>query len=698
MADSAYQFRIHPAIGIARVGNSAEYHLGPETMTGMPAPPDGTVTGGLPIRAGTEDEPITSGDLRDSDGALKRQAARFRIYAYPEEQADAYPSGAGTEIRIGSEIGGRTVADIVWTVHLANKKANSYVLNDDLGIHLYEPEHQQRLFVRNAQDGTDLGSLERLNRLVIDPGPRAIQGKETGPVRFDRETTPCAGDGARIKPVPRYPKAFPCDRYDELYEPTGRIDTLGELLTDEHGRLLVLPAPGRACGRYMPDGKPYPLIGDLLSPGVYGDVNADGWFDDTGDGPVTAVLVFEDGGTQPVHGAWAITTDPGYAPQIRNVVTLWDDIYDTWVRELGLQPELFNGREFDLGYRPAFDDELAPLFRAAAQQRWTTNLPERAVDAHESVGSIDADSDPADTVMTGLAYIRDPANTEQSHVGPPYMPLAMGDAGLAFLTVTPTQYFLLQQWDQRLADPGGGPRLGPGEHLDKAVLTNCLGGRFAPGIEMTFIVREEDIYRTDWRESGCGPFRLRARDLDYGSARPDRPFLTVGYIPLHPAPGETAPLEPGDATKFMAVPWQTDYNSCATHNVAPNLPKSTTLFWSWPAQRPVQVHRAQDVRGEQLGPQYYSVRGEGTESEDLGEVGRYQKLLDSVIHWHRIGFVLQGSRIDGDGGAGHSADQYLEVAGQLDNGTSEEPKIDPWPMNSDHWDDFSGAKYSRPSP
>lgn len=35
------------------------------------------------------------------------------------------------------------------------------------------------------------------------------------------------------------------------------------------------------------------------------DVDNDGWFDDTADGPVNATIVFEDGTTSEVAGAWA---------------------------------------------------------------------------------------------------------------------------------------------------------------------------------------------------------------------------------------------------------------------------------------------------------------------------------------------------------------------------------------------------------
>src|SRR6185295_7785075 len=50
-------------------------------------------------------------------------------------------------------------------------------------------------------------------------------------------------------------------------------------------------------------------------------------------------------------------------------------------------------------------------------------------------------------------------------VGAPLMPLAMGDADRSFLTVSQTQYFLLNQWHAKAYLPGGGPALGPGERL-----------------------------------------------------------------------------------------------------------------------------------------------------------------------------------------------------------------------------------------
>ena len=59
--DSVVEARIHPSIGIARVGNSDEFFVGPEVPHAT-APPHG--------------------GYRDAEGRLKRQAARFRIYGF----------------------------------------------------------------------------------------------------------------------------------------------------------------------------------------------------------------------------------------------------------------------------------------------------------------------------------------------------------------------------------------------------------------------------------------------------------------------------------------------------------------------------------------------------------------------------------------------------------------------------------------
>ena len=238
---------------------------------------------------------------------------------------------------------------------------------------------------------------------------------------------------------------------------------------------------GRAPGTRR-DGTPYPLATGEIAPGVIADINEVGWLDNFADGPVSATLLFDDGSVQPVHGAWVVTAPPSFAPQCANVVSLWDDVYDTWVRKLDLCPEIFAGRFLET-YQPSFDTDIYPIFRATALQRWSVNLPQRAIDAHDTVGDIKSSDDPADTILAGLAYVRDPNDEAQFGDGAPFMPLATGDVGKSFLAVKLTQYFFLSQWSKgRYREPAVTP-LGAGETLDKASMANCMGGGFAPGLD-----------------------------------------------------------------------------------------------------------------------------------------------------------------------------------------------------------------------
>ena len=699
-------FRIHPAIGFARVGTSEEFYLAPETMAGHPQDEPGPRTGGIPIRRGTESETIRAGDLRDADKNLKRQAARFRVFSHsPASGSESYPMGPAAdpqEIQIGSLVDGRKVTDIVWTVHLANKKTGWYESDDDRGIIAWRDGATPPLRNKNiAGLSADPNDPQRWTRLFTDPGPRAIRGAASGPVKCDVDTVASHGQGATIQPIDNYPKSFPQDGFDDPLHPADQpIRCLGELHTDEQGRLIVAGGYGRA-NSFNQQGPQY---------GFDNSVNNDWWFDDTGDGPVTAVLVFEDGSTADVQGhGWVISTDPAYAPQILNAVSLWDDIYDSWVRKLNLRPDVWSDGDFNKSYAPSFADEVQPIFLAAGLQRWIANLSVLGIAAHEQIEQIRADQDPAETQLHGLGFIRVPVDPEDLSQKVPAegddrrMPLSLGDAGRGLLSLTYTQYFYLQQWDANRANDHR-VVLNAGEKLDKAALVAGLGGRFSPGIDMTYISREQDLYERDWQTSGMGPFRVHRKPLSYQNAGP-APFLTLGWLPRRP-PSDG--LEPGDVSKFMAIPWHADYNSCATHLPAPETTSATgtqqfqnpefnnTLYWSWPAQRPVAVYRAEDVKddGRTLGEPWFSVRGPGTKTElpagveaspygpaNPAEVGRYQqqkpdegpgisRILDN---WMKIGTVIQATNIDGE----FDPNFYLEVESRLDDEPSD--SVQPWP-------------------
>src|SRR5262245_680240 len=96
-------YRIHPAIGIARIGDSPDdFFIGPEAPGVSPT---------LDKLDGSSAQP---GKYKDTQHRIKRQGARFRIYEYTENA-----SGVVTKVREVTA----TDAEIDWEVHLANRKA-----------------------------------------------------------------------------------------------------------------------------------------------------------------------------------------------------------------------------------------------------------------------------------------------------------------------------------------------------------------------------------------------------------------------------------------------------------------------------------------------------------------------------------------------------------------------------------------------
>jgi hypothetical protein len=127
-------YRIHPAIGIARVGDSPDdFFIGPE------AP------GVAPVLNKPDGSSAQPGKYKDQQHQIKRQGARFRIYEYTEDAA-----GVVTKVR---EITSAE-AQIEWEVHLANRKAAAPKFRGTGRRNAGQPESD----------------------LIIDPGPKHISG------------------------------------------------------------------------------------------------------------------------------------------------------------------------------------------------------------------------------------------------------------------------------------------------------------------------------------------------------------------------------------------------------------------------------------------------------------------------------------------------------------------------------------------
>src|SRR5271163_1089661 len=88
------------------------------------------VTGGLPIQCqpgGTAQEPeqpVTA--FKDNAGAIKRQAARFRVFIYNDASPGGRELQIGDQLQVLKQKSGQimtgSLTDVVWTVYLANKK------------------------------------------------------------------------------------------------------------------------------------------------------------------------------------------------------------------------------------------------------------------------------------------------------------------------------------------------------------------------------------------------------------------------------------------------------------------------------------------------------------------------------------------------------------------------------------------------
>lgn len=314
--DAPPTYKIHPGIGIARLGNSpTEFYLAPETPGALPIACDEQ---GNPLLTpdGTMEVPVRS--FKDAEGRVKRQAARFQVWVYDDETPQGRPLKLGDPIRGGGNSG--TLIDIQWRVYLGNKKASWYQFQQQEGEHGYAPDHPRR----NPQ----VKGSEARQRLIIDPGPRTVDCSERRQAKFDRDS----GD---VFAATFPPKLEPCS-----------IDTLGEIKTDDAGRLLVLGGHGHS-GTYLYEQFGQPRIDDYA--------NNDGWFDDTSDGPVMARLVMFENRVQQVRfvdveaPAWVVAAYPAYAPEILDMVTTEDVLEDLFIRKFAIRPELY-------GQLGTFDD------------------------------------------------------------------------------------------------------------------------------------------------------------------------------------------------------------------------------------------------------------------------------------------------------------------------------------------------------
>jgi len=552
---------IHPAIGIARVGNSPdEFVLGPEVTHPAPLPP---------------------GSYRDASSRLKRQAARFRIYGV---------NALGQVVRelTGPEAG----AEITWRVELANTKAEWFGFQ--LALDIPEASSAPPTVRRN------LGVSDR-SQLRITPTPRELTGPDQPAVAFD--------DGAFMG-TPVY---------------------LGEMWTDEAARLTVLGGRGVSASY---DGSRAITF-----------ANNEGWYDDVSDGPVTAEVTL-DGVRLEVIPAWLVVAPPNYAPQRKSVRTMWDLMRDVAIADGTLaRPTM-----------PSFTHDILPILERLAGLQWV-NAGFAAGFGHD--GAFDVTSPDA----LGRLSSASPAYREVRHVvansfrcfdvdgvSPKPWPWLYGDAmnippvdtPRQNASLTATQLDQLQQWAAGWFIPDYDPDRTPpatiddvpladqGHMLTRAALEFCLADAFHPGCEMTWPVRSASMYAAPFRFLHATPGWVTP---SLGSV------LTADSVTIPNGP--LGAQQPGDITRWMAVPWQTDTASCRsgyTSDYDPYVPSF------WPARVPNQVLTAENYavmidEGRSSEERHLAFANRAAWIEPLGAIDYTTQINNMVQGFGKLGVV-----------------------------------------------------------
>jgi L-lysine 6-oxidase len=610
------RYMIHPAVGVARLGNSTtSFYLEPATIGGMPIECDSN--GNPRIENGN---PVYVKNCKEG-GRVRRQAAQFGIYV----QDSADPSDPGREITLDDP----AVESIEWTVHLANKKAAWYDNDELTGNVMRATEKDPNYYEENTDDNPTLHNAnvpprDRQRKLIIDPGPRGIS-KPGDTVAISKKNIP-----------PDYPHgSFPSLTEQGIKRAPYNIDTLGDLKMDSKGRLVLLGGLGNAGG----------------TEAIVTYTGQDTWFDDISDGPVYCTLKLK-GRSEPVKlTAWALVGSPKFAPELRNIVTLDDVMFDVGVRYQNLVPEMFANGAFRKTYRASYERDIQPIFDRIADYIWVANVPSMVAFTAPKFDPRDASPANLKNRITFFEYFRDAKQSnELMHKKIPYMPLNSGDNSVTndnidrYMVLTETQYFLMSQWAAGIFTSGPAEPY-PVHPRDAATVGNCIGHPMSPGIEVTWTLRNPVVYES--------PYRIKhAHDEAYykeNGLSPDGDETSAWYAREKLPPPANIVMqdgcEPGDLTKRMSPPWMSDFYQCAieyisfrsatiNENTLSGIPPAPTYYSNWwPPQAPVSVITGEMTKEEQMkaglpaGYSVYYARGANN-------------IANLVICWSYMGFIL----------------------------------------------------------
>lgn len=555
---------IYPPIGVMRVGNSKEeYFIGPQVVDPIP-----------------KEDPHA---YRDKSGALKRQAAEFRIYGL---------NAAGKAVK---ELTASN-AEITWHSHLANQKASWYEFQ--IALDIPEAADAPASMLRNT-------NVPHRETLLIDGGAQKISGKK------------------KTK-GPRFEGKF-MDR--DVY--------LGEMKTDEEGRLIMLGGHGVSAN----------INGDLAitfanNEGWYDDtsdgpVTAEVTYNGVPLQVEPAWVICGPPDYAPmqksVRTMWDLMRDvavsagmlhrprrPSFTHDILPIFQRMTDLQ--WVNA-GFAAAFGWGGQFNYT-TPEWIAKLNDPSPANMEMRRTISNNFRRF---EVPGSQAAQLWPW---LYGDAISIPPTGSVRQHT-------TLSGLQLSFLDQWVQGDFDSDYFDEngcprhsRVKDIGDLPVAEQPDMLTRAAMEFCLADAFHPGCEMTWPMRTSGMYMS--------PFRLKhapktppVNSWYYGPVM-NEDVLSLAKGPLYG--GQVA----GGVTRWMAIPWQTDTASCRdgyTSDYDPYLPTF------WPARVPNNILNKEryletldENLDEQTRRQAFAFRADWLDDLPLhGQPATYTNQINSMV-------------------------------------------------------------------
>jgi len=549
---------IFPPIGIARIGNSKKYFLASE-IPGV--------------------EPETKDGYKDAKGCIKKQAVKFKVYAF-----DKYGNALGEITSKNSKIN--------WHVHVANVKSAWYEFNNALDL----PQAGIPSQPRNR-------TITEREQLAIKPAPIEINGEnvEDCSNRFD--------DG-------------------EFY---GKKVNLGSVETDNKGRLIFIPGNGESESK---DNEPATTFAnnegwhdDTCDGVIRATVEIDGQLLEAN--PAMVAVTPPNFGP----GLFGVVTmndvvqdlfirEMDYPDSAAKGVVFYQHIFPILER-------MTNTQWVNEGFSMLFGHNSPSDFTNHTFLKLLENPGADAKDIREKVFAWFRD--PSSKIF------------KPQQVPPFYGDGfgEYKDLPIVDLPITQTQYNRLKKWSKgnfttgELETKKVFEDLTLEEQIDslnQAPLEECLGGPFHPGIELTWPMRVKQMWKA--------PYRLNVVEKGENTVLNFGPLLSP-QIALSEK-GPLSKSGPGSLTRWLGVPWQTDEASCLSgYNPSTYLPIPS--FWAARVPNQVlsedSFERLNDVNvniGQRL--KHFDYRQDWL--RDLG-TQYLVKINNMVDKWHNLGIVTK---------------------------------------------------------